>query len=66
MTVAPAGVFGTSSALIGLFGDDALDPQQSGGKGSALCRLAAAGLPVPEGFIVTAEVFSRLLTQLDL
>jgi len=35
----------------------ALDPASSGGKGANLARLTQAGLPVPGGFIVTAEAY---------
>lgn len=35
----------------------ALDCASSGGKGANLARLTQAGLPVPEGFIVTAEAY---------
>lgn len=35
----------------------ALDPALSGGKGANLARLTQAGLPVPGGFIVTAEAY---------
>ena len=36
-----------------------LDTTLSGGKGSALARMAQAGLPVPEAFVVTSEAFRR-------
>ncbi|MGI5188785.1 PEP/pyruvate-binding domain-containing protein [Promicromonospora sp. CA-289599] len=35
----------------------ATDLATTGGKGSSLARLAAAGLPVPEGFIVTTDAY---------
>lgn len=34
-----------------------------GGKGAALARLAAAGLPVPDGFHVTTEAYRRFVTE---
>ena len=36
-----------------------LDSKLSGGKGSALARMAQAELPVPEGFVVTSQAFGR-------
>lgn len=36
---------------------DAQDPGQVGGKAAALCRLAAAGYPPPDFFVVPARVF---------
>jgi rifampicin phosphotransferase len=36
---------------------DALDATRSGGKGANLARLTQAGLPVPEGFIITADAY---------
>jgi rifampicin phosphotransferase len=41
----------------------ALDPALSGGKGANLARLTQAGLPVPEGFIVTAEAYQLFAEQ---
>jgi phosphohistidine swiveling domain-containing protein len=43
------------------------DPQAAiatvGGKGASLARLAAAGLPVPEGFHVTTAAYRRLVAE---
>jgi pyruvate,water dikinase len=36
------------------------DAGHVGGKGLSLCKTAAAGLPVPPGFVVTTQVFRRL------
>ena len=36
-----------------------LDSTLSGGKGSALARMAQAELPVPEAFVVTSQAFGR-------
>jgi pyruvate,water dikinase len=36
-----------------------LDPALSGGKGSALSRMAQAELPVPQAFVVTSQAFGR-------
>lgn len=41
--------------IIPLRGEAARDPAIGGGKGSALAELLAAGFPVPDGFIVTAD-----------
>lgn len=35
------------------------DPAVLGGKGASLARLAAAGFPVPPGFVLTAEAYRR-------
>ena len=35
-----------------------------GGKGASLARLAAAGLPVPDGFHVTTAAYQRFVAQL--
>ena len=40
-----------------LDGASALDVARAGGKGSSLARLAAAGLPVPRGFVVTTDAY---------
>jgi len=37
--------------------------EQVGGKGASLARLAAAGLPVPPGFDVTAAAYRRFVTE---
>ena len=37
----------------------ARDPAVSGGKGAALARMIEAGLPVPDGFVVTTATFER-------
>lgn len=36
----------------------AVEPALTGGKGANLSRLAQAGLPVPEGFVLTAQAYS--------
>jgi len=41
---------------------EAQDSVLSGGKGSTLARMAAAGVPVPPGFIVTTDVFSEVFS----
>lgn len=37
--------------------EEALTAEVAGGKGASLSRLAAAGFPVPPGFVVTAEAY---------
>jgi pyruvate, water dikinase len=37
------------------------DPTVAGGKGASLSRMVAAGLPIPGGFVVTAEAFRRVV-----
>jgi len=38
--------------------------RQLGGKGVGLARLAAAGVPVPEGFCITTDAYRRALAEL--
>ncbi|HZC41570.1 MAG TPA: PEP/pyruvate-binding domain-containing protein, partial [Streptosporangiaceae bacterium] len=37
----------------------------AGGKAAALGELAAAGLPVPPGYVVTTAAFRRALAEID-
>ncbi|HET7095602.1 MAG TPA: PEP/pyruvate-binding domain-containing protein, partial [Thermomicrobiales bacterium] len=37
-----------------------------GGKGASLARMAAAGLPVPAGFLLTTEAYRRFVQANDL
>ncbi|HEX9664337.1 MAG TPA: PEP/pyruvate-binding domain-containing protein [Patescibacteria group bacterium] len=39
---------------------------QAGGKGASLGELTKAGIPVPRGFVVTAETFERFLAETDI
>ena len=43
----------------------AADPRLTGGKGSSLARAVAAGFPVPEGFVVTAEAYRLFAGKVD-
>lgn len=38
----------------------------AGGKGASLGEMTKAGIPVPPGFVVTADTFERFLTETDL
>jgi pyruvate,water dikinase len=50
--------------LIGWFDDlRAGDTQEAGGKGANLGELTAAGLPVPPGFVVTADAFRQAMEE---
>ncbi len=54
-------------ALVRWFHDPACtDVVQAGGKGASLARLAAAGLPVPPGFVVTSAAFATFLAETGL
>ncbi|MCX7622629.1 MAG: phosphoenolpyruvate synthase [Thermomicrobium sp.] len=54
-------------ALVRWFHDPACaDVSQTGGKGASLARLAAAGLPVPAGFVVTSAAFAAFLESAGL
>jgi phosphohistidine swiveling domain-containing protein len=48
-----------------LFLDEVTDADAGrvGGKGLSLARLAAAGLPVPPGFVVTTDAYRRCMTK---
>jgi len=48
--------------IILLSGPEA-DIEMAGGKGASLARLANAGLPVPEGFIVTTDAYRHFETE---
>lgn len=52
------------TGIIGFDDDLALDPQWVGGKGANLARLSRAGLPVPPGFIVSADACRQVLATL--
>ncbi|MDL2259409.1 hypothetical protein LJB99_00825 [Deltaproteobacteria bacterium OttesenSCG-928-K17] len=41
------------------------DSAKSGGKGASLSRLTGAGFNVPEGFIISADVYDQWLIQAD-
>jgi phosphohistidine swiveling domain-containing protein len=45
---------------------DAADVADAGGKARNLARLAAAGLPVPDGFVLTHAVFARVVGAIEL
>ena len=38
----------------------------AGGKGASLCRMFQNGFPVPEGFIVCADMYSRFMDENNL
>ena len=38
----------------------------AGGKGASLCRMSRSDLPVPEGFIVSSEIFNLFMKESDL
>src|SRR3954447_13442288 len=42
------------------------DLDEAGGKGASLVRMAAAGLPVPPGFVLTTEAYRQFLAANDL
>jgi pyruvate, orthophosphate dikinase len=45
-----------TNSCVRLSGAMAPDPARYGGKGASLVRLTALGLPVPPGFVITADV----------
>lgn len=49
---------GVESPVIDLHGPAASSPERAGHKAANLARLAAAGFPVPEGVVVTAEAWA--------
>lgn len=42
------------------------DVQIAGGKGASLGEMTGAGIPVPPGFVITAETFDQFLIETDL
>lgn len=58
--VAGAGVV---AGLAGAVVPNAQSPELTGGKGASLARLAAAGLPVPAGFVLTTEAYRRFVDE---
>ncbi|MFT7839224.1 PEP/pyruvate-binding domain-containing protein [Saccharothrix sp. BKS2] len=55
---------GTAPLVLPL-ADPAADLGTVGGKGASLARLAAAGLPVPDGFHLTTHAYRRFAADLD-
>jgi rifampicin phosphotransferase len=51
--------------VIDLAEDVAADPAMSGSKAATLAALAARGLPVPPGFVVTTAACERILATVD-
>jgi pyruvate,water dikinase len=44
------------------FGDpECLEVPRAGGKGASLARMSSLGLPVPEGFVIAAEVLAQVV-----
>jgi rifampicin phosphotransferase len=54
-----------SKDVIGLAEEGAADPAMSGRKAATLAALAAGGLPVPPGFVVTTAACERVLATVD-
>ncbi|MER5262568.1 PEP/pyruvate-binding domain-containing protein [Actinosynnema sp. NPDC002837] len=54
-----------TTALVLPLADPAADLEAVGGKGASLARLAAAGLPVPDGFHLTTHAYRRATAGLD-
>jgi pyruvate,water dikinase len=55
-----------SSNLILSLADSQATIERVGGKGASLARLAAAGLPVPDGFHITTEAYNRFVDENNL
>ncbi len=51
------------SNLIMSLSDTSAGLSQVGGKGASLARLAAAGLPVPDGFHVTTAAYKEFVAD---
>src|SRR5437660_8022417 len=49
--------------LILALDDGSVTLEQVGGKGASLARMAAAGLPVPPGFLVTTAAYRRFVAE---
>lgn len=55
-----------SSGFVRWLSEAEPNPTVLGGKGASLARLAAAGFPVPPGFVLTAEAYRRFHAAADL
>ncbi|HET9647969.1 MAG TPA: PEP/pyruvate-binding domain-containing protein [Microlunatus sp.] len=53
----------TRASAIVPIAEAALDPAELGGKAAGLVRLAAAGLPVPDGFVITTRAYFDYLDE---
>ena len=42
------------------------DLEKVGGKAANLSRLASAGFPVPEGFVIPVHIFNKFVEELQL
>ncbi|WP_435347706.1 PEP/pyruvate-binding domain-containing protein [Haloarchaeobius sp. HRN-SO-5] len=51
----------TTPAVLALDDDRAADPETAGSKAATLARLRGAGLPVPDGFVVTTDTYRTLV-----
>src|SRR4051812_11663382 len=58
--------FGQQQSTVSPAPEQAPDLDQAGGKGASLVRIAASGLPVPPGFVLTTEAYRRFLAANDL
>jgi pyruvate,water dikinase len=54
-----------TTALVLPLADPAADLDAVGGKGTSLARLAAAGLPVPDGFHLTTHAYRRFVADIE-
>ncbi|MBB5802375.1 pyruvate,water dikinase [Saccharothrix ecbatanensis] len=54
-----------TTALVLPLADSAADLDTVGGKGASLARLAAAGLPVPDGFHLTTHAYRRFVADIE-
>ncbi len=62
MTDQMSTVMGTATDLVAWFGDlSKADVPRVGGKGANLGELTRAGIPVPPGFVVTADAYLRAM-----
>ena len=50
----------TSKAVLFLDDEEAAEPGRAGNKAATLARLAASGLPVPPGFVITVAACNRI------
>src|SRR5579885_2851820 len=52
-----------NAPLVLALNDSPVTLEQVGGKGASLARMAAAGLPVPPGFLVTTAAYRRFVAE---
>lgn len=70
MTLDPAGAIARADVrdvqVLGFDDERCLDVRRAGGKGASLARMTRHGLPVPPGFVITAQAFTAAVNDHNL